>query len=405
MGKGRLSIPMKAARLWPLVLFLALEAGCGDDGQSPIRFRHSPRSDEGEGPFVATVPEPAADAHFQAPVQTGSAPVLLAGRLPAGFAARPFFRFATLPETTAVDPDSIVSATLTVIARDRYGADPTTLSLFTAASDWTADSLAYVEDAGGTFIGDLSPGDIATADTTRMTAVVPPAVVSAWLRRRDSNFGMYLESPASDAMTRLFSKEANPGERTPSLTIRYRAAGDIDTVVVVAGEDATALRVPPADPSGQEPSLEIANGQGLRALVRFDTDSLRARVPEGGTLNRARLVLSVVGTSRVLGAVPMAAFAVTSEWEEATASSSVTVASSASATASYAVGGDSIAFEIAGLVQQWIDGDLENRGVLIRSTVEPNDLATIAVGSRESATATLRPRLDLVYTLPPGPRP
>ena len=391
-----------------LLLLGLLAGGCGDDKISNIVWDKSPRGDTGAGPFVTTGPLPSADTYFRLRVPTSGASVLMVGRLGVaeGYAARPFIRFASLPDTGTVDPDSVLSATLVVQGRDRYGAEPVTLQLFAPAAQWTADSLAYDDGDDPAFLGELSPGDVAGVDTTRFTAAVPTSVIAAWLRRPSENFGLFLDTPesATDALIRLFSKEVNPGERTPSLTIRYQDDGAVDSVVVVASEDATALLLPSFPPAGGEPWLRIANAQAFRALVRFDPDSLRALVPRGGTVNRARLVFDVVDTSLVIASVPFALYAVTSEWVEGTADSTITAESSPSATATYTAGADTVAFDIAALLQRWIDAKTENHGLVIRSTNEPNDLATILLGSREADPA-LRPRLDLIYSLPPGPRP
>jgi hypothetical protein len=390
------------AGLAALILSVAVWNGCGQDDDSSILFSKNPRTDTGTGPYPARLSEIAADTTLQVTFKTASSSVLLAGALPSGFAARPYFKFGTLPDSAAVPPDSILSATVTVMVKDRYGADVATLTLHEAPSAWSPDSLDYATSPTGPSMSEFSP-EVASVDTTtRLTAPLSPARFAEWRHDASSNFGLHLGSTSQDALIRLYSVATDPGEQTPSLMIRFVADADTDSVTVKATADDYAFQrpSPPSDPQ----RLEIAGGWALRTLIRFDSDSLRALIPEGATVNRARLVLTVVESSGLLGTVSLAAYTVTSSWGESAADSVLTT-SSAAATASYSTGADSLVFEIAGLVRNWIAGNVANYGLQIRSTSETVDLAHLSVASRQNPDVSIRPRLDLAYTLPPGGRP
>lgn len=392
------------AGLAALLLAAAL-CGCGQDEDSSILFERNPRTDTGTGPFDTLTAAVAANTTIQAPFTTGSSPALLAGHLADGFEGRPYFRFTSLPDSA--DVAAVLSATIAVMVRDRYGAntDSVMLSLYRASATWKADSLDYDatphDETEGNRAGDFSPRVGAVEDTTRLS-LRADALVASWIAEPDSNFGVFVGTQALDAMVRLYSVEANPGVRTPLLTLVYRSAdGDTVTTTTSASADGYALRRPdPPEPGAR--SLEIAGGWALRSLIRFDADSLRAAIPEEATISRARLVLTVESAERLRGSVPLALYGVTTEWSEGSADSIVT-ASGASAVTNY--GSGTLAFDIAGLVRNWLSGSLANNGMLIRSTVEPSDLTRLTVAGRLSETAASRPRLELVYTMPPGARP
>lgn len=391
------------AGLAALFLIAAL-CGCGQDDDSSILFDRNPRTDTGTGPFTAEVTAVAADTTILAPIATSSSPALLAGRIQDGsgvLAARPYFRFTSLPDSA--DVDTLFSAVVTVTVRDRYGEETATLSLYPATAVWKADSLDYESTPHDPVnkAGDFAPAVGAVGDTTRLR-LRADALVASWIAEPDSNFGVFIDTDATDALVRLYSAESNPGVRTPSLTIIYRQPGAsaLDTTVVVASADAYALAHPDHVPD--EARLEIAGGWALRALVRFETDSLRAAIPDEATVVRARLILPVVDQRLRLGSVPVAAYAVTSEWSEASAEE-VAAATTAAATATY--DGGPIVLEIPSLVRDWMVGRTANRGALVRLTVEPSDLARLSVGARENPVESSRPRLELTYTLPPGARP
>jgi hypothetical protein len=392
--------------LW---LLAALWAGCADESENPIAFEKDPRTRSGDGPFRATLASPAADTFYRQGVSTAAGPVLMVGNLEDGFKARAYIRFASLPDTATVRPDSILSVTLTLLRRDRYGLESAPLQLFAGTSDWDVDSLAYLADPGGVFISEIAPEVDTACDTTRHVAPVDPWRVRAWLRDPSTNYGLFVSSSTSDAMVRLFSSDVDPGEQTPSLTIRHRSGADADSVVRIASEDGYGMSRFRVAPGGSEEDLEIGDGIALRALVRFDQDSLLARVPRGATLNQARLVLSVTDTLRFVtcssSSMGLAAHAVTSSWREGGADSTVTFLSAAAATATCSASAESVVFEIGALVQEWVDGERENEGILLRSTGESAGLARIRLASREAADPALRPRLHLIYTVPPGPRP
>jgi hypothetical protein len=311
--------------LW---LLAALWAGCADESENPIAFEKDPRTRSGDGPFRSTLASPAADTFYRQGVSTAAGPVLMVGNLEDGFKARAYIRFASLPDTATVRPDSILSVTLTLLRRDRYGLESAPLQLFAGTSDWDVDSLAYLADPGGVFISEIAPEVDTACDTTRHVAPVDPWRVRAWLRDPSTNYGLFVSSSTSDAMVRLFSSDVDPGEQTPSLTIRYRSGADADSVVRIASEDGYGMSRFRVAPGGSEEDLEIGDGIALRALVRFDQDSLLARVPRGATLNQARLVLSVTDTLRFVtcssSSMGLAAHAVTSSWREGGADSTVT---------------------------------------------------------------------------------
>jgi hypothetical protein len=133
-------------------------------------------------------------------------------------------------------------------------------------------------------------------------------------------------------------------------------------------------------------SLGAASSQQVEGLLRFDLGA----VPPGAVITSANVNLHVL----LNPGTPVRAHRVTAPWSE----SQVTWASFAGAFApaveAILPGTSAPTASLAGLVQAWVDGSVENDGILLE-----RDLTGFTVFASSEYTQSLRPSLDVCYTL------
>lgn len=153
-----------------------------------------------------------------------------------------------------------------------------------------------------------------------------------------------------------------------------------------------------------------------RSLVKWDLSS----IPAGSTITATTLTLTV-HTDRSDNARTLSVFRVLRAWTETgstwnnwdtgqawgtamcantTSDREATDIGTATQPANPAVDSTVAVTLTASKVQEWLDGVLTNNGILLQVATETDD--GILYYSREEATATKRPTLDVTYTPPPS---
>jgi len=142
----------------------------------------------------------------------------------------------------------------------------------------------------------------------------------------------------------------------------------------------------------------LTNG-GRRALVQFDLSG----IPQGSMINSAQLELYCTSPSSVSQTLNL--HNVNASWTETGATWSNMNSKYDGAVLSSRTGGTAMGWKswtgLSGLVQDWIDGDIPNYGVMVKTSVETGTTAyAYQFASSEHGTAANRPILRVNYTPP-----
>ena len=169
--------------------------------------------------------------------------------------------------------------------------------------------------------------------------------------------------------------------------------------------------------SDDDVSNSIFTDDQGQALVRFDgmfsEGSEPGRVPSGATIRSATLVLDIAGDIDNPFANPsFFVHPVLVPWSEDSTWNSLGDGLSVGADLGYSLGsflGDNVPnsdgmrrIDLTGLVQAWSDGQ-PNWGVAILPEIIGGNDDGITIWTSESGNPLLRPRLEVVYELPPAP--
>lgn len=241
--------------------------------------------------------------------------------------------------------------------------------------------------------------DPAAGDST-VVFELPGELVRRWKAEPETNYGLgvRLHASSSPGVLRVHSEESSTDATDPQIEI-FRA-GAI-SVIDRPSDDGYVL-VPLAEPeSGHATTLRIQEEIPWRALLRFPIDEVGLEA--GDTINRARLTVRVEpGSVAESDSFVVSLHEALSEWTEAAEPDSVARSPEILDSEVVTAESDSLRFDLATVVQRWLDG-ADNHGVILRVATEGRGDTEVRIFSREAA-AELRPVLDLVYTLPPGPR-
>ncbi|HNT18402.1 MAG TPA: C25 family cysteine peptidase [Acidobacteriota bacterium] len=138
---------------------------------------------------------------------------------------------------------------------------------------------------------------------------------------------------------------------------------------------------------------------GRRALVQFDLSG----IPQGSMINSAQLELYCTSPSSVSQTLNL--HNVNASWTETGATWSNMNSKYDGTVLSSRTGGTAMGWKswtgLSGLVQDWIDGDIPNYGVMVKTSVETGTTAyAYQFASSEHGTAANRPILRVNYTPP-----
>jgi hypothetical protein len=323
--------------------------------------------------------------------------------------AKAFLRFTTLEVPAAA---TIVGASL-ILNADAGGdyGDPVAQDLEVqqvTAGDWFTSAGQGWPFTSHEPISPPSVFAVAECDTpdVRITAAVPPALVTTWVAHPDSNYGIALVPRGAGGWKRFRATRRVVGVvsgstltlEAPALEVRYTIDGEADTLRLGLREHTTLYSVSPAvgAGTGSEPVALIGGPYDFRAIVRFDLDP----VSDDANLNLLRLRLSIDPTAVFLGqenhAVTIGAHEIiTLPGEKLEPLPVVGFTTLAFASVTVDAGADTTIVLDVSLLRSRIE-----RGVLLKVEQDFPSLIRLGFVTREGAPA-LHPALDVGYTLPP----
>lgn len=232
------------------------------------------------------------------------------------------------------------------------------------------------------------------------------SVVADWISGASDNYGLMFklreEGTAVEAIAEFGTSqsrnrpvETDEGDTAlvdvrPSMRIAYRdTANESDTTLwyLPANDTFSDTLVTPFQGS----LLLVGNGFPTRSLVKFDLGAL----PEGSTLTRAVLELTVAAESSSFDEISVSCYAALEEWKGFdTQTGSQGAGAKTLHRKDYEADGV-INMDITPLVQPQVAGIAANHGYVIKSTKEAFDLDYVRFYQT--------PRLRVYYALPPDP--
>jgi hypothetical protein len=383
-------------RLPPLFAFFSLFVSIHCSNDVPVSSRFDLIGGHEVGRVKQdSVPAPVVDSTAGRIVNTGNSPILQLGtfnNIRSGF----LIRFSSLPDSGTV-------AKSVALIMPTYGILGTGAS-FTATArlvtkDWAELSVTYDSVRSAIGVDDVATQTIAVTDTDSVSIALSPGVVTDWMARRASNFGILLEATSANFAIQLNSRDSG---NQPFLRLTY-AINNVDTTRIIRPDrDAFVIIDSPPPPTGP---LYVSHGTGYNTLVKFDVSAFDSVA----TVNRAQLIFTVDSTNSLTTGDGMFI-----QLYRLTTETNSLDPIAATQGALFQVDGQkyvtqkstSVSFELGALVQAWLrpPGDalrVENFGLLLLAITPSRDLQQIAFHSKDSNPG-LAPRLRIDYTLPPG---
>ena len=232
------------------------------------------------------------------------------------------------------------------------------------------------------------------------------AVVAEWINGEYDNYGLMMkldsEGSAAEVMAEFGTSqsrkrpvETGEGDTVlvdirPSMRIAYRdTANDADTTLwyLPANDTFSDTLLTPLDGS----MLVVGNGFPSRAFVKFDLDA----IPEGSTLARAVLELTLAADSSSFDEISIICHAALEEWDGFDTGIGGTGVGTRTLNREDFETDGVVHMEISELVIPQVAGIVSNHGYVIKSTSEAFDLDYVKFYAN--------PRLRVYYVLPTDP--
>ena len=405
-----------SAALGPLILGLVL-AGCSP-GENEILNPGTNRSGLSAPPETLVVGAPTADREMHAIINQGRTAVLRVARTDS-VEAIAFLRFSVLPDTSGV--------TRAWLGLRWRGGEGTNLHLsahrVVGGVDWTetgttAPTPSFAESLAVEPLSSAAVTPRADSTLERRLLEIPMAVIKDWFEHPSDNLGialrMTVSEPSASGTLDFLAREAvfpdSTGLSNPQLEFFQ---GDASAAIVAPTVDTWIYLDRRVPSTGTETTLRLSEWIPTRAVLQFPIlDSLIAQLAGASprdedtrrlTVNRATLRLRLADFSDTSGfnlavhrADPLA--------DEAIEPDSLDLLSTLTTDIDAVldpVRGE-VRLEVGGLVRQMAAG-ATSASLVLRLTGEGSGSERLVIHSREAADS-LRPMLDVVFTLPPDPR-
>jgi hypothetical protein len=330
------------------------------------------------------------DTSFSVPsISTGSGSTLYIGHIQ-DIQAASMIRFTGLEDTAPIDSAILIINVSRVINSTQI---PGSVNLYTLTSTW--DDLSFKSsDFNPDFIGDYA-GTIEVAndsiDTLRYK--MDTSLIMQWMDStlNAANNGLYLETE-DDLMLECFSRDMSASVTTGAQLLLYFTG---DSTRYPASYEATydlfiassAVR-PAAD------QLLLESGTAFRAFMTFDLGTFSRR----DIINRATLILTA-DTLLTLPATQQTLYITACFLDSLSEFTELECASANSSIGTYESGKCRI--DLTPQIQSIISEPLENLGFLIQNSEESSKVQRLIFYSTH-ADSSLRPTLEITYTLPPA---
>ncbi|HHL71325.1 MAG TPA: DNRLRE domain-containing protein [Bacteroidetes bacterium] len=301
------------------------------------------------------------------------------------------FRFKNIPDSIVVH-----DATLVLYGMDFKGDSGLTAeaSLHKSTVEWEESEVTF-ETFGNAFDPvPMATTTIVASDSDTVRIALDTDLVESWADTNAANYGVLLRAPSAAFSKRFVSTENTT--RQPRVEFNYTRIGRDDTTSasVIAEVDVTIFELTAQPPEGP---LYIGNGLEHRVLFNFDISSIPANV----TINNATLTLTIDRENSFFYPEPFNSTAgrLTEESNDPMlAAFDSTAFTSGPFTI---VNGDSseLKINLSNMVQRWNSGADPNYGFVLISLRSAVDFSRVAFYSSQ-ADSSLRPRLDVTYSIP-----
>jgi hypothetical protein len=157
--------------------------------------------------------------------------------------------------------------------------------------------------------------------------------------------------------------------------------------------------VPCADPAD---CLQIGRIASHRSIFRVELPDL----PRGVNIHQAVLRLNGLGHPRFDAALGLEVYRLTGDWPtDAPVDSLIETSGVLWHTATLDSAAARVDVPVTNLVQAWYDEVFENRGFLVRASLEDASATTESFAGPAHPTPALRPEVEITYTTPLDGRP
>ncbi|MFQ5648340.1 MAG: DNRLRE domain-containing protein [bacterium] len=336
-------------------------------------------------------------------VATGSGLFLELGQFD-DLETRILLRFNSVPDSVVIQGAKLVLNTNTFYAdgSEKFSFQAT---VHRVTAPWDEKSVTY-EEFGNAF----DPTPIAEAEifTTALGVGTVDSLfesirfefgeegknlVRDWAAGSDT-LGILIDFESSGFIKEFFSQDGNITQPRLELAVSDSGAGGDTTIVSVADADAYIVNRLIPLPEGP---LYVDNIFGHQSFVKFDL----SMIPRESTINLARLKLDVIQSNTNVKNSGFA-FLVNTLEEPFTPESEVKIATDGFLTSAVAnPQTTTLEITITNLVQFWVTEDVENHGILLRTTSPGSDITRLAFHSSQT-DPDLAPRLEVRFSSAPN---
>ena len=389
---------MRMLHSFLLVCILILSLGCDERKSSPVGGEVIDREDLGQ--FGEVHIQPASrDSVVQTTTSTFASPLLLVGEW-SGYQTKSLLKFEVLPESVQVDTASVTLFTSGVIdaETDFQSMVPDSLRIIVSLleTDWSADHVTFDTKLEYSAIETLAVGR-STDDS--LTFFLPTDTVQAWVDETVEKYGLllsYEEEPSGEGFIKSFyaAHTENSLSLWPRLNITWSVSDTSDTTVIViptADVFVVNRRIQwPFDTTTDR--LMVGNGFVYRSLLLFNFED---SIPDDATIVNGDLTLYIDGFFSFFNSLEMGIYAVTTPtWDNPEYDSTKVILSTVYLEEEYVV------FNIHSFIQDWVNGERPNYGLIVKSIREDRDISSFVFHSSQSEP-DFGPKLDVVYVTPP----
>jgi len=320
-------------------------------------------------------------------VNSGFSPSLLLGHYQ-NFTTKILLKFENLPDSSVIN-----SAVLSLYTRGNIGdPQPFQCSIHEITSEWQEDMNSYQNPGAdplvgfglesiGDYIPSLSESSVDSLSLDRQ-------IVEKWSFSYASNNGIAIISDNANYIKEYHSNETS---ETPKLTVNFVDNGRDTTAVFEATK---GLFIIEGEISGENGFNIISTGTGQRIGIKFNLEE----IPEYATIIQANLSLQILSDESMSGSLQNDSLKVLlfdSTW------SLIPHYYQTAVTKDGEINDNKFETDITVFVQSWTSKKINNNGIAVQALKEGTDISYFAVFSTESFQEEVKPKLDILYGLPP----
>jgi len=374
------------------VFFILIQ--CDKDAKNLVGAQFFERENMGDEKYLS-VQAMASDTSYHQPKTIINPSFLYVGES-GNTKTKSIILFSTsIPDSGQVDSARVSFNTHAPIGAEQ-GTFTMTVHLIATEFDWT--QITWDEATNG-FVGDqvatleFDAAELAEDDTLNFSFLLPNNVVQAWMDTlQDVNYGLLFDYQQPGFIAQIYGAHVNNDtEIWPLLKLYYTENGTQYTSSITSSED-TYLAVSDQVPTTNE--LLIGNGTTYHSVLNFDVSPIAG----DATINYAKLVMRCDTLLSFPSHQPYLVDAFLIE----NADDIFTTEAVDSITGLLLA--DSLTINIASFVQRWSTDEYENLGLFLKGYDSNHEIQQVTFFSSSALDTTMRPTLNIYYTLPPSGR-